>query len=78
MGTAVQKWGNSLGVRIPKQVARQAKLRAGTEVDISLDGTRIVLEPVTVPSLKDLLSKIEPDDQPELVDWGKPVGKEIW
>ena len=81
MTVRVQKWGNSLGVRIPKAVAIRSRIREGSELNVVYDeagGGRVVLQPVNIPSLKELLAGIEPGDQPELVDWGQPVGKEVW
>jgi len=78
MTVTVQKWGNSLGIRIPKAIAQNAKLGKGTQVEVSVERGHVVLRPVEVPSLKELLSKVKPGSRPQLVDWGKPVGKEVW
>lgn len=81
MTVRVQKWGNSLGVRIPKAVAIRSRIREGSELDVVYDkggGGRVVLQPVNIPSLKQLLADIKPGDRPDLVDWGQPVGKEAW
>ncbi|HOB75912.1 MAG TPA: AbrB/MazE/SpoVT family DNA-binding domain-containing protein [Phycisphaerae bacterium] len=78
MTVRVQKWGNSLGVRIPKEIARQAAIREGVELEVSREEDRLILRPVQVPSLKELLAQIKPQDRPELADWGQPVGREVW
>lgn len=79
MTITVRKWGNSLGVRIPKSVAQNAKVESGTEMHVSVEGGRIVLRPAAhVPTLRQLLARIKPGSQPRLVDWGKPVGNEVW
>jgi antitoxin MazE len=78
MTVRVQKWGNSLGVRIPKAVADQSQIREGCELEVSFEDGRVVLNPNKVPSLKQLLAGIRPGDRPDLVDWGKAVGKEVW
>ncbi len=81
MTVMVQKWGNSLGVRIPKAVALRSKIREGSELDVVYDragGGRVVLQPVHIPSLKQLLAGLKPGDRPDVVDWGQPVGKEAW
>ena len=74
----VQKWGNSLGVRIPKAVAAKTSLSAGSEVAVTVSRGRVIITPVPVPSLKELLAGVTPDDMPDLADWGAPVGKEVW
>ena len=78
MTLTIRKRGNSLGVRIPKSIANSARLGEGTELDVTVRNGRVELRPVEVLSLKDLLAQIKPGSKPELVDWGKPVGKEAW
>ena len=45
MATTVKKWGNSLGVRIPKGIAEQVNLRDGTEVEFDTAGGVLTLRP---------------------------------
>lgn len=78
MTVTIRKWGNSLGVRIPKSVAAAAGIGEGAQVEIAARQGKVILNPVEVPSLAELLSQMKPDSRPELVDWGKPVGKEVW
>ena len=78
MTVRVQKWGNSLGVRIPKSIATQSAIREGTELEIRTDEGCVTLEPVRVPTLKQLLAQVKPANRPSLVDWGRRVGKETW
>ncbi|HEX3728501.1 MAG TPA: AbrB/MazE/SpoVT family DNA-binding domain-containing protein [Opitutaceae bacterium] len=80
MKASIQKWGNSLAVRIPKSVAQEAKLTNGSEVDLRLEGNRVVLVPAAKqrPTLKQLLKGITPENRHPETDWGPPVGKEIW
>ena len=74
----VQRWGNSLGVRVPKEVARQAAIHEGAELEVSFQDGRVILQPATVPSLKELLAQVKPQNRPELLEWGSPVGREVW
>lgn len=77
MRTVVQKWGNSLGVRLPSAYARGLGLESGSTVDIrEVDGT-LVLRPHR-ERLEDLLEGVRPDNLPaeELVD--RPRGAEAW
>jgi antitoxin MazE len=78
MTVTVQKWGNSLGVRIPQGIARQSGIREGAQLEASVVGGRVVLWPVKVPTLKQLLAQAKPANRPSLEDWGSPVGKEAW
>ena len=78
MTVRVQKWGNSLGIRIPKSIARQSSIGVGTRLEVVATNGRVVLRPQKVPSLKELLATMKPANRPELVDWGKPVGREVW
>jgi len=58
MITKVQKWGNSLGVRIPKPMAEDTRLRAGSPVDVREEGDRLIIVPVEQPSFRlDILSR---------------------
>ena len=80
MKTKIQKWGNSLGVRIPKALAQEAALETNSEVDLSsVDGT-IIISPIKqkTPSLRQLLSGVtEANLHGEIVS-GEPEGKEAW
>jgi antitoxin MazE len=80
MRLQVKKWGNSASVRIPASIMAAAALRIDQEVDIREDKGRIVIEPVLAPvyNLDDLLAQMTPDTFPEDIDFGKPVGNEIW
>lgn len=79
MKTAVQKWGNSLALRIPKAFAEQAQVRKGTAVNLTLEKGRLVVAPVRAKasSLKKLLARVTPDNIHSETDWGQPVGKEV-
>ena len=80
MRVQVKRWGNSASVRIPAAVMAAAALRIDQEVDVREDDGRIVIEPVTAPSydLDALLSTMTPETFPDNVDFGQPVGQEIW
>lgn len=80
MTTKVQKWGNSLAVRLPKEAVRKFDLGEGSPVVVVASGSSISIKPVKPEtySLKEMLSRVTKNNRHELVDWGKPVGKEIW
>lgn len=76
----VQKWGNSLGLRIPKSLATDTGLVAGSEVDVEVVERRLVVTPVPRPSirLEELLEGITQDNLHPEFEWGEPVGNEVW
>lgn len=82
MVTKVQKWGNSQGLRVPRDVLKQAQIGVGDDVQVSVRGGRIIVEPVTKVrgryKLKALVAKIPKGYRAEEVDWGSPSGKEAW
>ncbi|HXE56046.1 MAG TPA: AbrB/MazE/SpoVT family DNA-binding domain-containing protein [Tepidisphaeraceae bacterium] len=80
MKASIQKWGNSLAVRLPKSIAQEAKLTQGSAVDLRLENGRILLvpQPVRYPTLKELVDKITPENLPDERDpFGPPVGREL-
>lgn len=76
----VQRWGNSLALRIPAAFARQAGLGQDSLVDISLENDRIVITPARQQEyrLADLVAAISDDNVHGEVDSGSPVGGEAW
>lgn len=80
MRVQIKKWGNSASVRIPAPLMAAAALRVDQDVDVREEGGRLIIEPLATPSydLDDLLAKMTPDTFPEDVDFGGPVGDEVW
>ena len=78
MKIKLRKWGNSLGVRIPKSIATELNLGDGSTVEVQKTKNQIVIEPVTEESLEELLSQVNDDNVPTETDFGKPEGKEVW
>ena len=76
----VKKWGNSASVRIPAPILAAASLHIDQEVDVREEDGRIIIAPVAVPAydLERLLDGITPDNLPDEVDFGAPMGREIW
>lgn len=80
MKSQVGQWGNSLAVRIPKHIAQALNLQTNDAIEFSLVDGKAVLAPVRgLPefTLDELLDQITEPPEAE-VDWGKPMGKEIW
>lgn len=79
MGTVINKWGNSLGVRIPKSIANKAGFEEGMEVEMKVEGDKITISPAKKKyQLDDLLIGVTPELIEGEYDWGQPVGKEVW
>ena len=79
MVTRVQKWGNSLALRIPQSFAVQAKVAAGTAVDIAVEKGQLVVRPVKQRyRLRDLLKAVDARNLHKEVQTGRPVGREVW
>ncbi len=80
MRVAVQKWGNSLAVRIPKAVATETGLQDGSVVDLRLMQGRVVLSPVCPPryELQDLLAGVNRRNLHGEWETGPGVGREVW
>jgi len=82
MVTKVQKWGNSQGLRLARQVLEEARISVGDPVDVSTRDGVIVIAPVRRVrarlSLHELVSRIPKNYRPKEVKWGEPVGREDW
>jgi antitoxin MazE len=75
----LSKWGNSLGVRLPKSVAREAHLGDGDTVQVSVDNGAIVIRPSRPRySLDELVRRITPKNRHDEIEWGGPLGDETW
>jgi antitoxin MazE len=80
MKALVKKWGNSASVRIPVAVMQAARLELDQEVDVREEEGRIIIEPLRPQGFElfDLLEGISEDNLHGEVDFGKPVGREVW
>ncbi len=76
MTLKIQKWGNSLALRIPKSYVQQSGIVQGTTVEISIEEGNIVLRP-SAYSLNELLTAINESNLHGEMDTGKPVGREL-
>ena len=74
----VNKWGNSLALRLPKDVVEKAKLTEGMRVTIEVQDGKIVVIPKKKYTLDELLANTNPSDYGGEIDWGNPVGNEEW
>lgn len=80
MRTTVQRWGNSLALRIPKSFATDAEIGEGSLVELSLTRGALVVRPVPGQHYKlaALLAAVKPGNLHPAVDTGNPVGREAW
>lgn len=80
MKVQIQKWGNSLALRIPKSFAVESKIEQGSTVEVSLESGRIIVFPVTEQefSLDELLAEVTAENLHGEIDTGDSVGREIW
>lgn len=80
MTTTIQKWGNSLALRIPKSFAKDIHLGQGVEVTISIQKGRLVVEasPQVKHKLTDLLKGVTKENSHPETQTGGPAGKEVW
>jgi antitoxin MazE len=79
MKARIQKWGNSLALRIPKSFAAHSNIEQGSVVDLSLDNGRMIVEAKAQEySLEELLAQITKNNLHSEIDFGTSVGKEVW
>ena len=81
MRARVQRWGNSLALRIPHAFGRELNLRPDSNVDVTIDSGRLILVPIedsAVPTLSALLDLVTDENRHTEVETGQPVGNETW
>jgi antitoxin MazE len=80
MKTAVQRWGNSLALRIPRTYALETRISEGSEVELTLKSGALIVKAVTRKrhSLSDLLKRVTPSNRHASVATGNAVGSEVW
>jgi antitoxin MazE len=79
MQARIQKWGNSLALRIPKSFALESRLEKDTLVDVSLENGKLIVTPITPTcTLEQLLAEITPENLHTEQDYGLPMGREAW
>lgn len=79
MDTTLQKWGNSLGIRIPKPVLDSLHWGGDDSLSLRVEGEKLILERKDKrKTIQELFDGFEGEYTPEEVDWGEPAGKEVW
>ena len=80
MQTKIQKWGNSLGLRIPRSFAAEAQVQEGSTVDLSVENGGLRVRPLRTRryALSVLLRKVKRGNLHREVRTGEPTGREAW
>ncbi len=80
MNATVQKWGNSLALRIPKSLAEDVDLHQGSVVQLKVVKGEMIVKPKKEKklSLRQMVKRITQKNLHAATDWGRPVGKEVW
>ena len=77
--TQIVGWGNSQAVRIPRAMLEQLRLNEGDEVELFVEKGRLTVRPLQPKlTLDSLVAAITPEKRHKEIDWGKPVGNEVW
>lgn len=80
MKARIQKWGNSLALRIPKSFAHEAGLEQDSPVEVSLEDGKLVIaaSPKSKLTLRRLLAQVTKDNRHAEFDTGPAIGSEVW
>lgn len=80
MRSNIQRWGNSLAVRLPKSFAEEIGVEQGSPIEISLQEGRLTISPLPNPHfrLEDLLREVTEENRHGEIDVGGPLGREAW
>ena len=80
MRTKILKWGNSLGLRIPRSFAEDIRIHEGSTVDLRMEDGQLVVRPLPAPgrSLAELVGRITPENLHGEIETGGPLGGEEW
>jgi antitoxin MazE len=74
----LSKWGNSLGLRLPKALTAEIGMSEGQKVEVRAEGGRIIVEPVRKKlTMEQMMENVTPEAMREAWDWGDDVGREI-
>lgn len=76
----VAKWGNSLAIRIPQNIAKEINITEGSAVDFSVKDGILTIQPIKRKrySLDELVEKITPDNLHDEIGGGVAMGNEVW
>ncbi len=79
MTTTIQKWGNSQGIRIPKFILESLNWTGSERLVVSAEDDKIIIERAERrKNIKELFADYHEEYTPIEIDWGEPVGEEVW
>ena len=80
MEAKILKWGNSDAIRLPKVMLKELKVKTGDSIYITKEGNKIIITKISkqFKTLEERFEGYKGTYKPTEVDWGKPVGNEIW
>ncbi|MBU4540322.1 MAG: AbrB/MazE/SpoVT family DNA-binding domain-containing protein [Firmicutes bacterium] len=82
MQTSIVKWGNSQGIRLPKHLLSSAHISDRDVVEVTVEEDSIIIKKCCkrkkYRTLEELFEGFDGDCTTTEIDWGKPVGKEVW
>ncbi len=78
MTVALKKWGNSLALRIPKDIANTLLVQNNTLMELNIENGVLIVKPKKSHLLEELVSKINSENLHKEVDTGRSVGNEEW
>ena len=82
MVTTIAKWGNSQGIRIPKHILESLNLKDNDVVELAIENDSLIIkkkdENRTFKSIQERFENFDGEYEPVNIDWGDPVGNEIW
>ncbi|WBQ09098.1 AbrB/MazE/SpoVT family DNA-binding domain-containing protein [Hyphomonadaceae bacterium ML37] len=79
MKALIGKWGQSAGLRIPKDILDRTRLAVGDAVELSVQDGKVILTPARPPLDREAIFAAMADKEPpELMEWGPLAGREIW
>lgn len=77
--TQLVSWGNSQALRVPKAMLDELQIREGDEVEMAVENGQLTVKPVNPKmTLESLVAAITPENRHKEIDWGRPVGNEVW
>ena len=78
MTVAVKKWGNSMALRIPRDMARSLQITNDSLVELHIENGAMIVKPHTETSLDELVERITPSNRHTEIDTGESIGHEAW
>lgn len=79
MLATIQKWGNSQGIRIPKNILDELQWSNQEELSLVAKNGKIIIERANKrKNIQELFANYKEEYTPENIEWGEPVGREIW